>query len=173
MISFDKICEQFLYDEKNPILLNNGFFLLFLSIFTVCFFLAKNNKNARVSVFCCFSLYFFYKACGYYFILIILSAIVDFMLSNALYKQSKPKIKLIFLVTSIVLNLGMLFFFKYTNFFISILNDTNLIQVNPLILILPIGISFYTFENLSYTIDVYRGHFRPITNFMDYLFLLY
>jgi D-alanyl-lipoteichoic acid acyltransferase DltB (MBOAT superfamily) len=71
-----------------------------------------------------------------------------------------------------VLNLGLLFYFKYTNFFISILNDLQFTRISPLNLLLPIGISFYTFENLSYTIDVYRGHFKPVRSFLDYLFFL-
>jgi D-alanyl-lipoteichoic acid acyltransferase DltB (MBOAT superfamily) len=65
-----------------------------------------------------------------------------------------------------------LFYFKYTNFFIEILNDLELGHFQPLNLILPIGISFYTFENLSYTIDVYRGKFKPVTSFLDYCFFL-
>jgi len=66
----------------------------------------------------------------------------------------------------------MLFYFKYTNFFISLVNDFSHGSLHPLNLILPVGISFYTFENLSYTVDVYRGHFKPVTRFIDYLYFL-
>ena len=76
------------------------------------------------------------------------------------------------MLLSITLNLGLLFYFKYTNFFIGLVNDFSSSHINALKLILPIGISFYTFENLSYTVDVYRGTFKPVTKFIDYLFFL-
>ncbi|HWB27471.1 MAG TPA: MBOAT family O-acyltransferase [Chitinophagaceae bacterium] len=80
--------------------------------------------------------------------------------------------KNLLLVTSISLNLGLLFYFKYTNFFIDIFNGISSSHINPVKLILPVGISFYTFENLSYTVDVYRGTFKPVNRFIDYLFFL-
>jgi D-alanyl-lipoteichoic acid acyltransferase DltB (MBOAT superfamily) len=70
------------------------------------------------------------------------------------------------------INLGLLFYFKYTNFFIELINDFGNGHIQPLHLILPIGISFYTFENLSYTIDVYRHKFKPVQSFLDYCFFL-
>jgi D-alanyl-lipoteichoic acid acyltransferase DltB (MBOAT superfamily) len=68
--------------------------------------------------------------------------------------------------------LGVLFYFKYTNFFITFSNQFLYTQVNPLNILLPVGISFYTFENLSYTIDVYRGEFEPEKKFINYLLFL-
>lgn len=66
----------------------------------------------------------------------------------------------------------MLGWFKYTDLFIEIYNDITNGNINPLKLVLPVGISFYTFENLSYTIDVYRGNFKPVRSFLDYCFFL-
>ncbi|WP_445482594.1 MBOAT family O-acyltransferase [Riemerella anatipestifer] len=104
--------------------------------------------------------------------MVIWSAIVDFFLSNAIYKAKQKSAKTGLLVLSIIFNLGMLFYFKYTNFFISISNEWLNTDFNPLNILLPIGISFYTFENLSYTIDVYRGDFKPASKFSDYLLFL-
>jgi alginate O-acetyltransferase complex protein AlgI len=101
-----------------------------------------------------------------------LSAVVDFNLANWIYSATTKKRKNALLVFSIAINLGLLFYFKYTNFFIEIINDFKLGDIKPLNLILPIGISFYTFENLSYTIDVYRGKFKPVQSFLDYCFFL-
>jgi len=126
----------------------------------------------RVVYFTVFSLYFFYKACGFYFGFILLSAVVDFNLSNWIYTAKTKGRKNAILIFSIIINLGLLFYFKYTDFFIEIINDLEIGQVKPLKLILPIGISFYTFENLSYTIDVYRGKFKPVSSFLDYCFFL-
>lgn len=164
--------QQFLYDSKNPLLFNNGFFVYFFFFFILFFFLLRNHHKARRYLFCAFSLYFFYKASGWFVGLVIISAIVDFFLSNAIYRTKDKVNKKILLVLSIVFNLGMLFYFKYTDFFIEISNSLFHTEFNPLNLILPIGISFYTFENLSYTIDVYRGEFKPAKKFSDYLLFL-
>ena len=179
--------QQLRYDPSNPLLFNSGFFVYFFFVFLGVFLAVRNNAKARVGVFTVFSLYFFYKACGWYVGLVLLSAVVDFTISNTIYRLGKianeegeehydtshniGKRKAL-LVLSIGLNLGLLFYFKYTNFFISIVNDVGHGGIHPLNLILPIGISFYTFENLSYTVDVYKGIFTPVRRFMDYLFFL-
>ena len=163
---------QFVYDRENPLLFNNGFFVYFFFFFMILFYFLRNHSKARRYVFCFFSLYFFYKASGAFVLLVILSAIVDFILSNAIYNTDNKKKKKILLLISIFFNLGMLFYFKYTNFFITVTNEILHTGFNPLNILLPVGISFYTFENLSYTIDVYRGEFKPATKFSDYLLFL-
>lgn len=174
MPSFDihAFFEQFLYDRENPLLFNNGFFVFFFTIFIALYYRFRNHFKIRRYIFIFFSLYFFYKASGFFVVLVIISAIVDFILSNAIYRQSNKRKKTMLLVCSIVFNLGMLFYFKYTNFFISLSNDLLHTGFNPLNVLLPVGISFYTFENLSYTIDVYRGQFEPAKKFSDYLLFL-
>jgi D-alanyl-lipoteichoic acid acyltransferase DltB (MBOAT superfamily) len=132
----------------------------------------RNRPVIRKFIFIGFSLYFFYKASGYFVALVILSALVDFFLSNAIYRTKKRNKKKLLLILSIMFNLGLLVSFKYTNFFLSIANDLFQAGFNPLNILLPVGISFYTFENLSYTIDVYRGEFEPARNFSDYLLFL-
>ena len=164
--------QQFLYDSKNPLLFNNGFFVYFFTLFILLFFALRNHHKARRYVFCIFSLYFFYKASGWFVGLVLISAVVDFFLSNAIYREKSQSRKKFLLVMSILFNLGMLFYFKYTDFFIEISNSLFDTNFNPLNLILPIGISFYTFENLSYTVDVYRGEFKPANKFSDYLLFL-
>ena len=164
--------QLFLYDSKNPLLFNNGFFVYFFTLFILLFFALRNHHKARRYVFCIFSLYFFYKASGWFVGLVLVSAVVDFFLSNAIYREKSQSRKKFLLVLSILFNLGMLFYFKYTDFFIEISNSLFDTNFNPLNLILPIGISFYTFENLSYTVDVYRGEFKPANKFSDYLLFL-
>lgn len=170
--SAQKIIEQVLYNPDEPILFNSGFFIYFLVLFMGAYLLLHRYTKARTIVFTIFSLYFFYKACGYYVGLVILAAIVDFGLSNLIYRSRSSLSRKSLLIFSIVINIGLLVYFKYTDFFISITNDLGFTHITPLGLLLPIGISFYTFENISYTIDVYRGHFRPVRSFMDYLFFL-
>jgi alginate O-acetyltransferase complex protein AlgI len=164
--------KQFLYDPENPLLFNNGFFVFFFAVFMVLYYSFRNNFRWRRYIFCLFSLYFFYKASGFFVVLVILSAMVDFLLSNAIFRAKGETKKRFLLVVSVIFNLGLLFYFKYTNFFIAFSNELLHTHFNPMNILLPVGISFYTFENLSYTIDVYRGQFEPARRFSDYLLFL-
>ncbi|HRG52788.1 MAG TPA: MBOAT family O-acyltransferase [Bacteroidia bacterium] len=171
-IDISRLLQQLAYNPKDPLLFNSGFFLFFFCIFLMGYQFLYKKKLGRVIYFTIFSFYFFYKACGFYFLFILLAAIVDFNLSNWLYNAKDPKKRKLILWFSVAINLGLLFYFKYTNFFIELINDFGNGHIKPLQLILPIGISFYTFENLSYTIDVYRHKFKPVQSFLDYCFFL-
>jgi D-alanyl-lipoteichoic acid acyltransferase DltB (MBOAT superfamily) len=164
--------QQFVFDEKYPLLFNNGFFVYLFFCFMLLYFAFRKNVAVRTNIFCLFSLYFFYKASGFFVVLVIISAIADFILSNAIYKQTNASKRKLLLVLSITFNLGLLFYFKYTNFFIQILNSGFSAHINPLNILLPVGISFYTFENISYTVDVYRKEFVPVKKFNEYLLFL-
>ncbi len=171
-IDISKLLDHLKYDPKDPLLFNSSFFLFFFCIFLFGYQFLYKRKLSRVIYFTIFSFYFFYKACGFYFLFILLSAVVDFNLSNWLYNAKTKRSRNFILAFSVLINLGLLFYFKYTNFFIELINDLGNGHIQPLHLILPIGISFYTFENLSYTIDVYRGKFKPVQSFLDYCFFL-
>jgi alginate O-acetyltransferase complex protein AlgI len=171
-IDTSKLLDHLKYNSKDPLLFNSSFFLFFFCVFLFGYQFLYKRKLGRVIYFTIFSFYFFYKACGFYVVFILLSAIVDFNLSNWLYKAKTKRSKNLILTFSVLINLGLLFYFKYTNFFIELINDFGNGHLEPLHLILPIGISFYTFENLSYTIDVYRGKFKPVQSFLDYCFFL-
>ena len=103
--------------------------------------------------------------------LIFLSAFVDFAAGRALdkYEDSQRKRKLV-LAASMIINLGLLAYFKYTNFFLDSLHEA--FDLGPggavLDIVLPPGISFYTFQTMSYTIDVYRGSIKPTTSFLRF-----
>ncbi|HMO62879.1 MAG TPA: MBOAT family O-acyltransferase [Ferruginibacter sp.] len=163
---------QLLYDPKNPLLFNHGFFVFFFTIFMVLYYYFRNNFAVRRYIFCFFSLYFFYKASGFFVVFVIIAAIVDYLVSNAIFRAKSKQGKLLLLIVSIFFNLGLLFYFKYTNFFIACSNEFLGTNFNLLNILLPVGISFYTFENLSYTIDIYRGQFEPARKFSDYLLFL-
>jgi len=172
MFSIDYLLKQFLYDEKNPLLFSNGFFVYFFVTFICCYYLLRNKINGRSIVVSLFSLYFFYKASGSFVILVIASSIIDFILSNIIYKQKNTFNKKITLCISILANLSLLIYFKYTNLFLSILNEYMDGHFHLLNIILPVGISFYTFENISYIIDVYKGEFVPEKKYVNYLLFL-
>ncbi|WP_028298387.1 MBOAT family O-acyltransferase [Olivibacter sitiensis] len=172
--SFDwqALIDQLAYDPKNPLLFNNGFFVFFFAFFIVLYYAFRNHLAIRRYIFCAFSLYFFYKASGYFVGLVVISALVNFWLSHRIYLTRKKGGRFAYLLTATVFNLGLLFYFKYTNFFVELSNSFLDTHFNSLHILLPIGISFYTFENLSYTIDVYRGDFKPAKRFSEYLLFL-
>ncbi len=171
-IDWAAVVRQLLYDPENPLLFNNGFFVYFFFLLILFYYLCRERYTARAVILSLFSLYFFYKASGSFVLLVIISAIVDFFLSNLIFRQKNPNAKRLLLSLSILINLGLLFYFKYTNFFIDICNSSLKAGFNPLNIILPVGISFYTFENLSYTIDVYHEKIKPEKKFLNYLLFL-
>lgn len=100
--------------------------------------------------------------------LIFASALIDYYASHRISNSDGIRQKRFWLLASILLNVGILFYFKYFNFFIENMNvalgtDATLISV-----VLPLGISFYTLQTMSYTFDVYRGKFKPEMNFLTY-----
>ncbi|HLT39929.1 MAG TPA: MBOAT family protein, partial [Enhygromyxa sp.] len=101
---------------------------------------------------------------------IAISALVDFSAGRALDRYSQPRQRKLLLAASLIANLGLLGYFKYANFFLA--NIHALVDLGPgaavLDVVLPPGISFYTFQTMSYTIDVYRGKIRPTTSFLRF-----
>lgn len=171
-LSWSLFWNEWAYQPSNPLVFNSSFFLFFFTFFFFCYALIYQKVQLRIIIVSLFSLYFFYKACGYYVGFILIAAIVDFQISHWIDRWHVQWKRKLLLVSSIALNLGLLAVFKYTDFFIQMWNDWGNHSVNYLHLILPVGISFYTFENLSYTLDVYRRQFKPVNQFMDYLFFL-
>ncbi|MFO0356379.1 MAG: MBOAT family O-acyltransferase [Sphingobacteriaceae bacterium] len=112
---------------------------------------------------------FFYSWGGPKFILAILATtFIDFFLVNAMHQAKQKSKKIQFLVLSLCINLGLLFYFKYCNFFIDNFNSLLGLDINFAKVILPIGISFYTFESLTYVVDVYKGVHKPLKSFWQY-----
>lgn len=168
----DKFSQLLTYNSKEPVLFNSALFLFMLLGVLLIYYILQKRNSARIFFLTVFSLYFYYKSCGYFVGLIVLSAVIDYNLSQLIYKSENQIKRKAIMILSVTLNLGMLAYFKYTNFFIEIINQFQTNKISFFTIFLPVGISFYTFENLSYTIDVYRKEFKPINNFFDYLFFL-
>ncbi len=155
-------------------LFNSLDFAVFLPIvFFLYWFVAKENIRLQ-NLLIVLSSYFFYGWWDWRFLaLILFSSIVDFTIGVLLSRVKGIFNRKSLLWTSIVINLGFLGFFKYYNFFLdNFVNAFSLfgneIQVNGLNIVLPVGISFYTFQTLSYTIDVYRGKLEPTHDFTGF-----
>ena len=118
------------------------------------------------------SYFFFYFSSNYLVTLLIFSTLLDFYIAKAIFETNNRKRKKILLIFSLAGNLGVLGFFKYADFGISQINQlTNTLgfsEISGLGLILPIGISFYTFQTISYTVDVYRGKLTPSKSLTEF-----
>ncbi|WP_308991941.1 MBOAT family O-acyltransferase [Mariniflexile litorale] len=155
-------------------LFNSLDFAVFLPIvFVLYWFVLKNNLKAQ-NVLIVVASYIFYGWWDWRFLfLIAFSTILDFLIGRKLAKEEHLQKRKVLLWCSIFVNLGFLGFFKYYNFFLDNFVSAfsffgNEIQANSLNIILPVGISFYTFQTLSYTIDVYRKKLEPSKDFMAF-----
>ena len=155
-------------------LFNSLEFAVFLPIvFLLYWFVFQNNLKFQ-NLLIVLASYLFYGWWDSRFLtLIIFSTLVDYFVGRALGNTSNIKKRKLLLWTSITVNLGFLGFFKYYNFFID--NFTNAftflgrdIEISTLNIILPVGISFYTFQTLSYTIDIYRKKLEPTKDFISF-----
>ena len=142
------------------------FLVYFLPVFILLYHLVPHKfKNAVILV----ASIYFYSWGGPKFIFVILgTTFLDYFLVNAMDNQKTQSAKKKFLVVSLILNVGLLFYFKYCNFFIENINALAGTDIRWLKVALPIGISFYTFESLTYVVDVYRGVHKPLKNFWHY-----
>jgi len=144
------------------------FAIFFIILFSVYWYLYRSPKAQNVLIL--FASYFFYAYWDWRFLsLIIISTLTDFSVGKLLYKETNYSIRKTLLLFSVGVNLGLLGFFKYHNFFIdSFINAFSFFGLNlnvfTLNLILPVGISFYTLQTLSYTIDIYRKNTEPTNN---------
>jgi alginate O-acetyltransferase complex protein AlgI len=169
---FKAFLEQFLYQPNDPLLFNQGFFIFYFTLFIGSYYWLRNNFKARTWLFCAFSLYFFYKSAGLYVLLVIATAIADYFIANLIYEVPSKKSKKMLLCVGLCFNVGLLVYFKYFNFLINTYNDVVGNNNAPIKIITLVGISFYTFESISYMIDVYFRKILPAKRFADYLLFL-
>ncbi|NCD00129.1 MAG: MBOAT family protein [Bacteroidia bacterium] len=154
-------------------LFNSFEFLIFLPIVFVLYWMFYKNTKAQNIILLTAS-YVFYGWWDWRFLsLILFSTIVDYIVGRNLMVCKNQKQRKLFLWISILINIGLLGFFKYYNFFTeSLIEGLYLIgitiQTGTLRIILPVGISFYTFQTMSYTIDVYKKKLHPTKNFIAF-----
>ena len=165
-------------------------FWIFFGAVLVIYQFVYPNKTARNLFLLAFSVFFYYKSVGYFCILLILTAIIDYTMGWRIYKTQVRWKKKFFIALSLCLNLGLLAYFKYAYFFTNLLNETLGWQLQPVDylaawsnaftgshldifkIIAPAGISFYTFQSISYSVDIYRGHLKPVNRFLDFAFFV-
>lgn len=171
-LDIHKIAQQFVYNPNEPLLFNTGFFLLLFTAFLWLYIALSPTLRPRLIYVILFSLYFYYKSSGGYFVLLIFATVVDFTLAKLIFNARERWQKKLYIVLTLVINLGMLGYFKYTNFLFDTFYSLTGGEFQPFDIFLPVGVSFFTFQSLSYTLDVYRGNLKPVDNIIDYAFFV-
>jgi alginate O-acetyltransferase complex protein AlgI len=190
------IASLLVYDPKAPILFNTGLFLwLFVAFYAVYYWLVRkgeyemeahkaqyldddnpilpSNHQTKLLFVTLFSFYFYYKSSGLYFLLLVWAAVLDFSLGKWIHRTDDPRKRRFALIISVLSNLGLLFYFKYSNFFIDTVNQFAHTHINRLEhLILPVGISFFTFQSISYIVDIYTKKLKPVNSLLEYAFFV-
>ena len=182
--------EIFSYVEGKPLLFTQYMFWMLFAGLLLIYALFYRNNVMRRRILLAFSLFFYYKSGGYFFLLLLLSTVMDYGLGWLIHKGSNAWKRKLYVTCSVILNLGLLSYFKYYSFYLGVINDifhTDFKAFNYLAawtngiagsnfdiwtVLLPVGISFYTFQSLSYTIDIYRKKIEPVDNILDFAFFV-
>jgi len=160
----------FSYQADKPLLFNSvTFWVWFIVVLSVYAFIYQHNL-ARTLFLLAFSLYFYYKSSGWFVLNLIFTILLSYYLTYWMYKAKNKTFKKILFVLNVSIPLLILGYYKYYNFFLDNLSALTGRTFTYADVILPVGISFYTFQILSYVIDVYRGDISPEGNLLDFAF---
>ena len=169
----EAVAELLRYNPASPMIFSSGIFLFLFAGFTLFYSFMRQTPVLRMVYVSLFSIYFYYKTGGLYFFLLILVSVTDFVIGRLLAATEAKPYRRGLVALSVLINLGMLAYFKYTNLFIQIANDLAGHDVLAFRnIFLPVGISFFVFQSMSYTIDIYRRQLTPLTCWLDYFFYL-
>lgn len=182
-LDFSRLPNLLHYDATSPMIFSSGlFFILFLFFLPVYGFL-RRFTTLRILYVALFSLFFYYKSSGVYVLLLLFAATSDYLIGRTMMHESSKADRRPYVILSMLINLGILGYFKYFNFLGALLFDAihalglQLGRPEWLVgswqswdIVLPVGISFYTFQTMSYIIDLYRGDTKPLGRWIDYIF---
>ena len=182
------LTQIFSYTEGDPLLFTKISFWIFFAVLLFGYSFIYNKPVIRSAYLLVFSLYFYYKSSGLFFSLLIFSTVCDYIFGLVIPHYKSKLTRKLLVASSVVINLGVLSYFKYAYFYTDIVNQllgTNLTVTNHLSawanglfgsnfdtasIFLPVGVSFFTFQTISYTVDVYRGKISPVKNIIDFGF---
>ena len=188
---FEYIKGIFAFDPNSPLLFTHFQFWAFFAIVFALFSLLQSKTLLRNAYLFFVSLLFYYKTSGLFVGLLLLVTVSDFFIAQGIYhfRDRSLVMKRLLLCLSVIIDLGILCYFKYAYFFADVINQlfgtsfevTNIAAewANGIVgsnffsvdrIILPVGISFYTFQVISYTADVYKGLVKPVRNILDFGF---
>jgi D-alanyl-lipoteichoic acid acyltransferase DltB (MBOAT superfamily) len=171
-IPFEQLLREFmLYSTKEPWFFTEFSFLFVFGIFLFFYAILFTQNSLRKIYLIAFSLFFYYKSSGPFLVLFLFQIVVDFFFARRI-DRTEGGTKRVWATFAVLFSLSFLLYFKYANFILANTNWLLLTHFEPVDLFLPIGISFYTFQSISYVVDVYRKQIRSSTNFLDYAFYM-
>ena len=182
------LIEWLAYDAEHPLLFTQlyfwGFFALVLGVYSLVY----RQKALRNAFLFLVSLFFYYKTSGLFLFILLFSTAVDFGIGHAIYRSKHKSIAQLWVALSVTINLLVLGYFKYAYFVTDFLNTHFALGLTPMNhfawwsnewlgtdfvfdrIMLPVGISFFTFQTISYSVDIYRGHIQPVKSPLDFGF---
>lgn len=176
------------YNQEQPLIFTQLYFWVFFAVILVAYSFVYKHRAVRNAYLFFISLFFYYKTSGFYFVILLVSTLADFIIGKQIYRSKVQLNKKLWVSLSIAVNLFLLVYFKYAYFFADFISDAFGIELtvynyfswatNELVgtnfvwekILLPVGISFFTFQTISYSVDIYRGHIKPVNNILDFGF---
>jgi len=171
-IDLSEIGRLFLYDPKAPLLFNTGLFLVLFVLFMIVYEGLRNCRSLRMAATIIFSLFFYYKSSAECCFILLGICISDYLLCLWMHKSQNNTIRRIIVAINVCVNIGMLVYFKYFNLLASTWAEITHGSFDTLDIILPAGISFFTFRSISYIVDIYRRDIEAERNLLHYTFFL-
>jgi D-alanyl-lipoteichoic acid acyltransferase DltB (MBOAT superfamily) len=168
----EKLAEFFQYTPDSPMLFNSGMFLLLFTVFISIYAFVYPNPVNRILYIIGFSLLFYYKSSGWYVGLFMGTIIVTYYFALQIDKEESVSKRRSWLILAILFNVIFLLYFKYTNFLLANLSALTQAKFYKLDIFLPIGISFYTFQAISYLVDVKQRHLIASKSVLDFVFYM-
>ena len=170
---WSNIADRLVYIPSEPLLFSSGTFWALFLVFLPLYSLLKKRLWQMVVFVVLFSFYFYYKCSGVFVCLLAGTSLIDWLISKLIARPEASKaLRRAGLCVSLACSLGILAYFKYANFFLWNINAMAGGNFQPLDIILPVGISFYTFQSVSYIVDVYKGRVAPTPTWLEYAFFL-
>lgn len=160
------------YMPAEPMLFSSGTFWALFLIFMPLYALVRNRMWYMLTFVVGFSFFFYYKSSGWFVLLLGATSLIDWTVSRLMVRTDVKWRRKLLATVSIIVSLSVLAYFKYANFFLW--NWNRMVEGNfqPLDIILPVGISFYTFQSISYVVDVCKGRVAPTETWLEYVFFL-
>ena len=186
----NRINGLFSFDEAHPLIFTQlDFWIFFLLVLAIFSYIHKYQLTRSIFLFFV-SLFFYFKTSGLLVLLLSVSIVVNYFIGKGVWKAPSKKKKIVFVTLSVLFNLLTLGYFKYAYFFADSFNEmfhTKFEVFNVFaqmgnsvlgqgtfvdIIVLPVGVSFFTFQSISYVVDIYRNEVKPVKNFFDYAFFV-
>ncbi len=164
--------DKLTYDPKAPLLFNTSLFLILFVGFMAVYELLRNRHTLKMIATIIFSLYFYYKSSAECCFILLGVCMSDYLLGLWMGAVSRTWIRKSIVLINLVVNLGMLVYFKYFNLLASTWANMSGSHFDAFDIILPAGISFFTFRSISYIVDLYRRQLQPERNLLHYTFFL-